>query len=322
MKYSELIRRGEPEWLALEDQLIRARREGLKGLSLDEVERLAALQRRVTSDFAYARTHFAGTEVVARLRQLAFDGHRLLAARPAPAHRRVWRFFTRGYPEVFQAARRHLTVALSCFLVAAALGFVIAAMEPGFLELYAGPGTVDSLRRGEIWTDYVGMAAPAQLSSSIFTNNITVGLITWVGGATLGLLTLFELLFNGMMVGAMISVCWRYELLERLFAFISAHGPLELFLIVVSGAAGLMLAEGAVVPRNRPRAESFAAAGRQSVLLFAGTVPWFVMLGIVEGYISPVMSLPTPLKVGLGVILLGVFLIYALAPRAGAGSTG
>ena len=312
--YAGFVARGEPEWAALERSLQRAR-GGLTALDLDEVERLAALHRRAMSDFSYARTHYAGTPVVPRLRQLAFDGHRLLAARREPALRRMARFFLVGFRERFQAARRHLLVALAVFVGATALGFIVATLQPSFINLFFGADAIDGIRRGEIWTDSVGsVVPPAVLSSKIFTNNITVALVTWAGGALAGIFTLFALLQNGMMFGGVLAACWRYELLDRLFAFIAAHGPLELFLIVVAGAAGLMLAEGAVSPGNRPRSESFSEAARDSALLMVGTIPWFVLLGLVEGYISPVMTLPTSLKAAVGAILIGVFLTYALFP--------
>jgi len=319
--YAGFAARGEPEWAALEGSLQRAR-EGLTSLDLDEVERLAALHRRAMSDFAYARSHYPGTPVVPRLRQLAFDGHRLLAARREPALKRMLRFFLVGYRECFQSARRHLLIALAVFVGATALGFVVATMQPSFINIFFGPDAIDGIRRGEIWTDSVGsVVPPAVLSSSIFTNNITVALVTWAGGALAGAFTLFALLQNGAMFGSVLAACWQYEMLDRLFAFIAAHGPLELFLIVVAGAAGLMLGEGAVAPGNRPRAESFADAARSSALLMVGTVPWFVLLGLVEGNISPVMTLPTSLKAAVGAILIGVFLAYALFPVSTPGKT-
>jgi hypothetical protein len=48
--------------------------------------------------------------------------------------------------------------------------------------------------------------------------------------------------------------------------------------------------------------------------MMLATVPWFVLLGIVEGYISPVMTLGTPLKGVIGIGLLAVFLALATAP--------
>jgi uncharacterized membrane protein SpoIIM required for sporulation len=65
---------------------------------------------------------------------------------------------------------------------------------------------------------------------------------------------------------------------------------------------------------HRPRVEAFAEVARASFRMMLATVPWFVLLGIVEGYISPVMTLGTPLKGVIGIGLLAVFLALATAP--------
>ncbi len=163
------------------------------------------------------------------------------------------------------------------------------------------------------------MVPPALLSSKIFTNNLSVALVAWAGGALLGLLTLYLLVMNGAMFGSVLALASHFDLLDRLFAWIAAHGPLELFLIVVASTAGFELAWGQLAWRNRSRRETFAEAARSSMLLMAGTLPWFVLLGVVEGYVSPLKGLPTGAKGVLGLGLLLMFLAYALLPgRKGA----
>lgn len=313
MDYARFLRQGEPAWEETARLLGRARAEGLERLDLSELEALAAGHRRVVGDFATARSHFPGTAAETRLRGLAFAGHRVLVS-PRPAlGPRLWRFLRHGYPAIFRQHLDAVGASLAIFLLATVAGFVIAAINVEFAQLWLGAGAVDGLRRGEIWTDELGQVVPpALLSAKIFTNNISVALIAWLLGAVLGLGSLYVLGMNGMMFGSVLALTWRYEMMDRLFAFISAHGPLELFLIVVSGGAGLLLAEGQLRWRNRPRAETFPEAGQRSLLLMAGTVPWFVLLGVVEGFLSPVMSMPTAAKGLVGVLLLATFLGYVL----------
>jgi len=110
-------------------------------------------------------------------------------------------------------------------------------------------------------------------------------------------------------------------MLDRLHAWIAAHGPLELFLICCAGGAGFTLARGLVDDRGRPLYQTLAEAGRRSVRLALGTVPWFVLCGIVEGTISPQMELATSLKQIVGVVMLTIFLTYVLVPRASRSAT-
>lgn len=315
MDYSRFTAQGQPDWDEADTLFARAGRS-LSSLDLLELERLAATHRRIAGDFAHARSHFPGTPAEQRLRALAFRGHQLLSTPAAPALPRLLRFFRHGYPALFRDSLRPLGASLAIFLLASLLGFVIATLNVDFCQLWLGPDALQGVRRGEIWTDQIGhLVPPSLLSAQIFTNNISVAFATWLLGATLGLGTVYLLAMNGLMFGSVLALTWRYELLDRLFAFISAHGPLELFLIVVAGAAGLQLAQGQLVWRNRPRAETLPAAARRSARLMAGTVPWFVMLGLVEGTVSPLMTLPTTAKAALGALLLGTFLAYALGVR-------
>ncbi len=320
MDYPAFLRRGGPDWEAAERLLGRVKTGGLGRLDLAEVEQLAAAHRRVLSDFAWARTHFPGTEAERRLRALSFQGHRLFTGVEPPWGPRLLRFFRTGYPEVFRGSLPALRAALSLFVFGLLFGFVLTGAVPSVGDLFFGAEGVAGLRRGTIWTDELGEAMPASvLSSFISTNNMGVAMKAWALGGLFGVGTALLLLFNGAMVGSLLALCWRYELLDRVFAFISGHGPLELTLIIVAGAAGFELTRGLLGSGNRPRSLTAAEGGRRSFLLMAGTLPWFVLLGLLEGNLSPRMDIPTPFKAALGIGLLATFLLYTLrvgSPRA------
>ena len=316
MDYATFVRRGEGSWDRMEALVDDAGRD-LGGLSADDLEALVAAHRAVVSDFAWARTRYPDASTTARLRALAFRGHQLLAAPDPPLPRRIWRFFSVGYPRLFQQTLPATVGATSLFCGATLLGVVVGGVNPDVARLFIGEEAIQGLAEGSIWTDQVGGSMPASaLSTLIFTNNIRVALMAWAGGALAGLGSAGALLFNGLMFGCMLTVTWQFGMLDRLHAWVAAHGPLELFLICCAGGAGFTLARGLVDDRGRPLSQTLAAAGRRSVRLALGTVPWFVLCGIVEGTISPQMDLATSLKQGVGVLMLAVFLLYALAPRA------
>jgi uncharacterized membrane protein SpoIIM required for sporulation len=313
MDYATFIRRGAPRWDET-DRLLAAP-GGVSALGFDGLTRLSALHRSVVTDYAFARAHFAGTEAERRLARLALAGHSVLAQRRAPILEQIAGFYRHEYRQLFLATAPALRVSLVVFVGAGALGGVLTWLEPDFAVLLIGVDQVEQVKAGEIWTDAIGVAAPPSvLSSYIFTNNIGVAFTAWAGGALLGLGTLVILITNGLMVGSLVVLCARYGMLDRLFAFISAHGPLELFLICLASAAGLRMGGALVSWDHRPRVEAFAEVARASFRMMLATVPWFVLLGIVEGYISPVMTLGTPLKGVIGIGLLAVFLALATAP--------
>jgi uncharacterized membrane protein SpoIIM required for sporulation len=318
MQYGRFVEHRREDWEALERLLQQTRSRGLSRLAYTDVERMSLLHRRAISDFAYARAHFPGTDVERRLRSLAYQGHRLLAARRERLAPRVRTFFWSGFPAVFRAAVPRLWAAVGLFALAVVLGFVMTSLQEQVAYMFLGPGLVEGLREGEIWTDSItSTTPPAMLSSHIATNNVSVAIVAWAGGALLGLGSLWVLVMNGAMLGSVVAITWQYGLADRLGDFVAAHAPLELFLILVAAAAGLGLAQGQLGRDGRREPGGFARAGRESVRLMLGTVPWFVLLGLVEGYVSPRSELPVLLKSALGFALLAAFLVYASGALGG-----
>jgi uncharacterized membrane protein SpoIIM required for sporulation len=125
------------------------------------------------------------------------------------------------------------------------------------------------------------------------------------------------LLWNGLFLGIVFGTVFQYGMADRLGEFIAAHGPLELTLIVVSAAGGLGLGRALVAPDDRPRRDALADAGEKAGVLLVGSLPFFVVLGVVEGFLSPSPTLSVSLKLVLGVSLLAVYLAIALQRPAG-----
>lgn len=311
--YARFVTTGEAEWAAVEAALGQARARGPGALGHAGLERLAASHRRVVADFAWARTAFPGTPAEARLRRLAFEGHRLLGAKEPPLGERLRTWIFDVLPRAYADTRPERTIALAVMGGGVLLGLVLATFDEAAAAWFVGPDSMAGLRRGEMWTDHLGSVAPGgAISGFIARNNMSVALVAWMGGALGGLGSLYVLGLNGVMLGAILAACVRYGTLDRLLAFIPAHGVLELYLISIAGAAGLRLASGLVVAGPRPRAVTAAAAGRTSLSLAAGTLPWLLLLGFVEGFVSPLEG-PLLAELGLGVLLL---LLYLGAVRA------
>ncbi|UCF66895.1 MAG: stage II sporulation protein M [Acidobacteriota bacterium] len=311
MDYGRFQRQSAETWASFRGLLVHASRHTHR-LTYDELEQLAALHRRVLSDFAYARTHFPGTDVERSLRGLAFEGHRLLTRHEPPLLPRIRHFFAFGFPRQFRRSLPAVLISLGIFSGGMMLGFVLTLVEPDVAQLLIGVENVERVRRGEVWTDAATRIAPAQMSSAIFTNNVSVALVAWGGGLLAGLLTIYVLVLNGLLLGSVLSLTWQHGVLDRIVEFISAHGPLELFLIIVAGAAGLELAHGLVGESPLPRKKQLRRAGRRSVILALGTLAPLVVLGLVEGFVSPDPAIGVTAKSLLGIALLGLFLVWAL----------
>jgi len=263
-------------------------------LAAPDLLRAGALYRAAAADLALARRAFPGDPLTGRLERLVLRARQVVYA-GEPRRARLGHFLATGYWR--RVAERPRLLALSALLLfapqvlaalwalddpGAAIG-VVPAQFAGAAEPGSGPGTLSAEEQ-------------AALSSEIFTNNIRVTFLAVAAGVTLGLGTAALLMFNGLFIGAIAGLAIGYGEAARLFELIVPHGVLELSCIVVSGAAGLRIGAALLDPGLRTRGEALRAQARPAVELVLGTIPWLVLAGLVEGYVTG--SLP-----GLGAAL-------------------
>ncbi|MEZ5332196.1 MAG: stage II sporulation protein M [Thermoanaerobaculia bacterium] len=315
MRYRRFVELRRPVWEAFAAGLrsLGSRR----GLDYDEVEELAAGYRRVLHDQALARWRYPGTETAARLQALALEGTRALAPRSRPRRGGLTSFFRETFPRAFRAHLPGMGVAVALFAATALLGLTLVLVSPAFGTFIVGPEGLARLARGELWTDDLTTMAPASVNvSKIATNNLSVALTAWAGGALAGLGSLYIVLLNGFHLGSIFAVTAHYSMAGRLATFVIGHGLLEITLILVCAGSGLMMGRALVVPGETGRSEALVHAGRQALAVLGGCLPWFVVLAGVESILSPTASIALPLKVGIGLALEISFLSIALQPTS------
>lgn len=314
MDYSAFIRLRGAAWDAFEGRLRDAQRQPRRVQHAD-LEALAIAYRQVLHDHALAASRFPGTGAAVRLRRLALQGTHWLHRDTTDRLPGLREFFGTRFPLAFRAHAVHLAMAVSLFCTALVFGSALAIVQPGAGTAILGREAVENLRRGHLWTEsLVTTVPPAVSSSGIATNNMAVALAGWAGGAFLGLGSLYVILFNGFLLGLILATTLHYGLAGELLEFVSAHGPLEITLILTTAAAGLGLGQALVAAEDAPRRVVLARAGREALTVLLGCLPWFVVLGIVEGVISPAPAVPAPFKLALGLSLEAMFLLLAWNP--------
>ena len=75
-----------------------------------------------------------------------------------------------------------------------------------------------------------------------------------------------------------------------------------------------------VVAADRPRAELLRDASRDALVVLLGCLPWILLLGFVEGYLSPSQAFGVPFKAATGLLLEALFLTVAWNPLARRGT--
>jgi uncharacterized membrane protein SpoIIM required for sporulation len=300
--------RRKPDWDALE-ALLSSQRHG--ALTLPDVEALDRLYRRAAADLAQAQSFFPATDVHRFLNQLCSQAHGSIYRRPAERLAAARSFFRTDFPRTLRDSLPFLATSAALFLGGALSGALTILWQPSSAEALIPPGIRQFVEGGRMWTDDLfALGPPSVLAAGIATNNLTVTIVTFATGLLAGVGTCYLLLFNGLHLGSVLAYCAKAHLLGQLVAFIGAHGPVELSIIVIAGAAGLRLGNALVAPGDRLRRDALTQDGQRAVRLVVGCAPFLAAIAVVEGFISPGRGFPAPLKLALGLLLAALFWLY------------
>jgi uncharacterized membrane protein SpoIIM required for sporulation len=309
------------DWDALQ-ALLGRQRAGT--LTLAELRTLDTLYRRAASDLAHTQTFYPGTDAHRFLNQLCGQAYAAIYQPPRERWPAVRAFFRHDFPATLRRELRFVGTSAALFCLGLLLGALVVLWEPRGAELLVPAGVRQYVAHGRMWTDDIlSVAPPNSVASGIATNNLTVTIITFALGMLGGLGTVYMLVNNGVHIGAIGALCIREGMTRGFLDFIAAHGPVELSIIVIAGAAGLMVGQALIDPGELPRGQALSLRGREAVKLVLGCAPFLALIGVVEGYVSPGSLFPTWVKAGLGLSLGALFWGYLLrAGRTEAGAIG
>lgn len=302
-------------WSRLETFARQAELHGVRSLTHGELRDFGLLYRQAAADLSAARADRGSRAIEQYLNQVVSRAHNYVYSGQRISPLTIWRFLAHGYPRLIRRFKGYVYAAIAITLLTAALGAIITMVKPEFGVAFFGAERIADLDKQKMWTDSILSMKP-ETSSFIMTNNILVCFMTFAGGVTGGLLTLYSLFNNGLMLGIIAVICAQHHMAISLWSFIAAHGALELPSIMFAGAAGLRLGAGILFPGNLRRRDSIAVAGVDAVQLVSGTIPLLIIAGTLEAFLSPT-HIPVGIKFGVGAVLFtGLCLWLALGGRS------
>lgn len=305
MKEVTFIRRNIEKWKETEKVV-----EQAAGLSPDQ---LADVYTDLTADLAFAQTHFPTSRITIYLNNLASTLHNEIYRNKREKWSRIITFWTREVPQTMYDARRELLTSFIIFIVSVLIGVISAANDPNFVRLILGNGyvdmTLDNIANGEPMAVYNG-SDEVPMFLGITLNNVMVSFNCFAMGLLTSFGTGYMLLRNGIMIGAFQTFFYQHDLLWESSLAIWLHGTLEIWAIIVAGAAGLALGNGWLFPGTYSRLESFRRGAKKGVKIVIGTVPVFVMAGFIEGFVTRHTELPDLLRLGFILLSLSFIIFY------------
>jgi uncharacterized membrane protein SpoIIM required for sporulation len=282
-------------------------------------DKLAELFIQITDDLSFSRTQYPGSRTTQYLNSLAGKIHGEIYKNKKEDRNRFVHFWKLELPAVMYEARKPLLYAFIIFVLAGAIGALSTAYDDTFVRLVLGDGyvnmTLENIKSGNptrVYSDSDEMYMFVQIT----LNNVMVSLRVFVFGVFFSLGTGLYLFYNALMVGTFIMFFYQENQLAHALPVIMLHGTIELSSIVIAAAAGFMMGNSLLFPGTYSRLVSFKMGAMKGMKIAIGLVPFFIMAGFIESFITRYAFMPNGFKVliiGLSAFLMiYYFILYPI----------
>ncbi|MBC7936659.1 MAG: stage II sporulation protein M [Rhizobacter sp.] len=261
-----------------------------KAGSPDETaERFATL----IDDLSYAKTYYPRSKVTRWINGLAAGIYQDIYRNKKEKFSRVFDFWKYELPMTFRKYHRIFLFTALIFSLFVLIGVWASFSNPEFVRGVLGNNyvamTEDNIAKGDPFGVYKD-ENPFSMFVRIAFNNIKVAFYTFIGGFTLGFITLRILWSNGIMLGSFQYLFFSHGLGMKSILVIWVHGTIEISSIVIAGAAGFILASGMLFPGTYTRLESFKRGAKDAAKVLLCLIPFFIAASFLESYVTHLMS--------------------------------
>jgi len=311
MREAAFVKNNKEKWQLFEDVL-----DKKQEISPDK---LSDLYIELTDDLSYAKTFYPKSNTVVYLNSIASTAHLKIYRNKKEGENRILSFFKTEFPLEFYKYQKQLLIAFSVFALFSLVGAFSAANDVDFVRLILGDNyinmTLENIEKGDPMAVYK-KANEIDMFIGITINNIRVAGIAFLFGIFFSIGTLFVLMKNGIMLGSFLYFFYDKGLLWESSRTIWIHGTIEISVIIIAGCAGLVLGNGILFPKTYSRLDSFKQSVKAGLKIMLSTVPFFIIAGFLEGFVTRQTQMPDWLAILI--IASSLFLIiyyYVIYPR-------
>ncbi|QKY69267.1 stage II sporulation protein M [Lentibacillus sp. CBA3610] len=312
MNIRQFIKRNRDDWKQLEDYITKMRKNK-RHLSGRDINQFSRLYQKAAQHLSYSQTYYPNEDVTPYLNELVARAHNLLYKDQVSSFRQVRTFFGTTFIGLLLEQWKAVIVAMLLFAAGLLAAFLSVLDDPLNLYSLLPEQVAQSVNPEQLDTNN-GSIDASLMSASIMANNIRVAFLAFAGGITFGILTVYIMVLNGVMVGALAGLFWHYGYSYEFWAYIVPHGVIELVAIFIAGGAGLLMGYKLFAPGAFSRGFQLKRQAKRSVQLLLGTIPLFVIAGIIEGFITPA-SLSLEAKYAVAFLTMIGLILYIVSGK-------
>lgn len=305
MREAAFVKQNKDKWLTFENVL-----SNKTVISPDE---LSSLYIEITDHLSYAKTFYTNSNTEAYLNGLASSAHQKIYKTKKESKNRLITFFTHEFPLMFSTHHRELLVAFLVFSLFTIVGAYSAANEGDFVRGFLGDNyvnmTLENIEKGDPMGVYKKQGE-FNMFLGITINNIKVALMAFGYGIMFAIGSLFIMMQNAIMLGSFQYFFYEHGLLWESVRTIWIHGTIEISVIIIAGASGLVLGNSMLFPGTYSRLESFKRGVLSGLKILMSTIPFFIIAGFLEGFVTRHTEMPDWLAILIITGSLAAILFY------------
>ncbi|SHM96692.1 stage II sporulation protein M [Chitinophaga sp. CF418] len=307
MRESTFIKKNLQRWKRYQEQ------------PAEDPDEMAERFTSLLDDLAYAKTFYSFSKVTAYINSLAAGIYHHIYGNRKEQDGRVRNFFIYELPLLFRKYHRLFLFSFLFFLLFCVISAFSAAHDETFVRGVLGDEYVGMTERNINNGDPFGVYKQENelvMFLRIAERNITIAMLTFVSGLTLGVGTLWLMMKNAVMLGAFQYYFFSKGLGMKSVLVIWIHGTLEISAIVIAGCAGLVMVSGLIFPGTRKRLDALKNTARDGVKIVVTLIPVFIVAAFLEGFVTrhtamPVWTSISILSLSL-LFIVGYFIVYPI----------
>lgn len=311
------INKKRTDWERLALVVERIKSSTLSCLSREELLSVGTLYRRAAADLSYVRAQGANPSLILYLNELVGNAHGTIYAEPPAGWTGIWSFFAIDLPAVLRKRMPFILIAIALNIVGALFAYGTIRHNPATESFFIPDefkSSFDAWKQGFSDHGDISIAEGSIFSSWLMTHNTGVGIASFATGITM-IIPIYLLFENGMTMGTLVAAVQPTHHLTSMWAGILPHGVCELSALFICGAAGMLIGWALIAPGKFSRKDALVEYGKEACQMMVGTVPLFIVAGIIEGNISH-SSLSHAGKFSLAAIQFLFLIWYIYCPRA------
>ncbi len=310
MREVAFIKQNKEKWLGIE-QII-------NGKVKKNPDDLSSMYINLVNDLSFAQTYYPKSKTTIYLNYLSSRIFQRIYKTKRAEQNRLLHFFKTEVPLIVYEYRRYLYYAFGFFIIFTLIGFISSYYDKDFVKVILGEGyvnmTIENIKNDNAVGVYQQGSTWGSAIAIIF-NNLKVGATLFTMGIFAGVGTLFALLQNSIMLGSFQYFFAEHGALKDSARGIWLHGTFEIFSMVVEAMAGLILGASILFPKTLSRLNSFKLGFKDAFKIFLSTVPFTIVAGIIEGYVTRhALKMPEILNLiiifGCLFIIAGYYFVY------------